>query len=157
MKWVTHQAMAVMGSFALGLPLTGMAAAWAGSVLPDILDQREAGKALFFRQRKFNKVHRRASHWFGWWLILWLFPLHELMGPLPAALINGFGFGAFTHCLLDMCTTHGTPLVPFAEKRFSLKICSTGGIGEYAILIATIVVFWLAKRQAIAEWNVPLF
>ena len=56
MKWVSHQAMAVMGSFVLGMPLAGMAAAWAGSVLPDILDQREAGKALFFRQRRFNKV-----------------------------------------------------------------------------------------------------
>ncbi|MBR6674116.1 MAG: hypothetical protein IKL39_05280 [Mailhella sp.] len=46
MKWVSHQAMAVMGSFVLGMPLAGIAAAWAGSVVPDILDQREAGKAL---------------------------------------------------------------------------------------------------------------
>ena len=34
---------------------------------------------------------------------------------------------------------------------------SSIGFGEYAILILTIVVFWLAKRQDIAAWNVPLF
>ena len=157
MRWVTHQAMAVMAAFSAGLPLSGMLAAWAGSVMPDVLDQREAGKALFFRQRRFNKVHRRASHWFGWWLIMWLLPLTDIAGPLPAALVNGFGFGALTHCLLDMCTTHGAPLLPFAEKRYSLKICSTGGFGEYAILILTVVVFWLAERQALAQWQVPLF
>lgn len=157
MKWATHQAMAVMAAFAVGMPLSGIAAAWAGSVVPDILDQREAGKALIFRQRKFNKVHRRTSHWFGWWLLLWLFPFVDIMGPLPGALICGFGFGALTHCLLDMCTTHGTPLLPFAEKRFSFKICSTGCLGEYSILIMCIIVFWLAKRPELAHWNVPLY
>ena len=157
MRWATHQAMALMASFSIGMPLCGMVAAWAGSVVPDILDQREAGKALIFRQRKFNKVHRRTSHWFGWWLLLWLFPFTEMMGPLPGALLNGFGFGAFTHCFLDMCTKNGTPLLPFGDSRFSFKVCSTGSLGEYAILIMSIVVFWLAERPALARWDVPLY
>ena len=157
MRWVTHQAMAVMAAFSAGLPLSGMLAAWAGSVMPDVLEQREAGKALFFRQRRFNKVHRRSSHWFGWWMALCCFPFTDIMGPLPGALITGFAFGAFTHCLLDMCTKNGVPLLPFAESRFSLKICSTGSLAEYAILVMCIVVFWLAERPALIRWDVPLY
>lgn len=157
MRWITHQSMAVMAAFSAGFPLSGILAAWAGSVMPDVLDQREAGKALFFRQRRFNKVHRRSSHWFGWWLALCLFPFADIMGPLPGALIVGFAFGAFTHCLLDMCTKNGVPLLPFAESRFSLKICSTGSLAEYAILIMCIVVFWLAERPALLRWDVPLY
>jgi hypothetical protein len=56
-----------------------------------------------------------------------------------------------------MCTKNGVPLLPFAESRFSLKICSTGSLAEYAILIMCIVVFWLAERPALARWDVPLF
>ena len=157
MRWVTHQAMAVMAAFSAGMPLSGMLAAWAGSVVPDVLDQREAGKALFFRPRRFNKVHRRGSHWFGWWLLLCLCPFSELMGPLPGALLTGFAFGALSHCLLDMCTKNGVPLLPFTEGRFSLTLCSTGSLGEYAILIMCVIVFWLAERPALMRWDVPLY
>ena len=97
MKWTTHQAMALMASFAAGLPLAGMAAAWFGSVAPDMLDQHAARRA-FFRQKKFNQVHRRSSHWFGWWLAIWAWSLTGQLGPLPDALVGGFGFGA----LLEM-------------------------------------------------------
>ena len=157
MTWTTHQALAIMASMALGMPLLATGAAWSGSIMPDIIDQKRAAFSLFNSQGKYNKVHRKGSHWFGWWLLLWIFAQGGYLGPLPDSLLGGLAFGALTHCLLDMCTTHGTPLIPFAEKRFSLKICSTGGFGEYAILILTIVVFWLAKRQDIAAWNVPLF
>lgn len=148
--------MALMASFTMGFPLAGMAAAWAGSVIPDVLDQRAASRA-FFRQKKFNKVHRRTSHWFGWWLALWIWSLTGQLGPLPDALIGGLGFGALTHTLLDMCTTHGVPLLPFGAQRVSLKVCSTGSLGEYAILITSIVVFWLAERPELVHFNVPLY
>ena len=157
MRWLTHQAMAVMGGFALGLPLAAVGAAWAGSLLPDVLDRREAGKALFFRQRRFNKVHRRASHWFGWWALLWLLAGMSFLGPLPDAILGGFAFGAFSHCLLDMATTNGVPLLPFVEKRFSLKICSTGGLAEYAILAMTALVFWAACRNGHVLVRMDLF
>ena len=113
------------GHGAAGLPLAGMAAAWFGSVVPDMLDQHAARRA-FFRQKKFNQVHRRSSHWFGWWLAVWAWSLTGQLGPLPDAVVGGFGFGALTHVLLDMCTTHGVPLLPFVKKRFSLRLCSTG-------------------------------
>jgi inner membrane protein len=156
MKWITHQSMAVMAAFVVGQPLLGIASAWAGAVFPDILDQRQSQTALF-RQRKFNKIHRRGSHWFGWWLALWIWSLTDTLGPLPDTLIGGFGFGALTHVLLDMCTRHGVPLWPSGKKRFSLKLCSTGSLGEYAILLMSTVLFWIAKRPELMHFNVPLF
>ena len=71
--------------------------------------------------------------------------------------VGGFGFGALTHVLLDMCTTHGVPLLPFAKKRFSLKLCSTGSIGEYALLIMCILVFWIMEKPELIRFDVPLY
>ena len=156
MKWATHQTMALMAAFAAGFPLVGLAAAWAGSVTPDVMDQRAASRA-FFRQRKFNQVHRKSSHWFGWWLAIWAWSLTGQLGPLPDAVVGGFGFGALTHVLLDMCTTHGVPLLPFAQKRFSLKLCSTGSLGEYALLAMSIALFWIMKRPELVHFHVPLY
>ena len=156
MKWATHQTMALMAAFSAGFPIVGMAAAWAGSVVPDVIDQRAANRA-FFRQKKFNQVHRRSSHWFGWWLAIWAWSLTGQLGPLPDAVVGGFGFGALTHVLLDMCTTHGVPLLPFAKKRFSLKLCSTGSLGEYALLIMSIVLFWIMKRPELVNFHVRLY
>ena len=145
-----------MASFALGQPLLATGAAWMGSVLPDVVDQKRAAFS-FFRQSKFNKIHRRSSHWFGWWLILWLFSQTGTLGPLPDAIVGGLALGAFTHCLLDMCTSHGVPLMPFADKRFSLKICSTGGFVEYTILVLSIALFWMTERHSLDLWTIPLY
>ena len=156
MKWISHQTIAVMTSFAIHQPLLGIAAAWAGSVFPDVIDQRTASRALF-RQRKFNQTHRKTSHWFGWWLLLWIYSLTGQLGPLPDALLGGFAFGALTHTLLDMCTTKGVPLLPFGNSRFSLKICSTGSWGEYAILFFSVILFWTAERQELLRFDIPLY
>lgn len=74
MKWITHEAVAVGAAFALGAPPAALAGTFAGSVMPDVVDQRIAG--LFQnRQRAFNRIHRGATHWFGWWLALWILGL----------------------------------------------------------------------------------
>lgn len=156
MRWITHQSMALMAAFSASFPLAGIAAAWAGSVMPDVIDQRMASRA-FFRQKKFNEIHRKSSHWFGWWLAVWLFSLTGQLGPLPDALVGGFGFGALTHVLLDMCTLRGVPLLPFGKSRISLNICSTGSLGEYALLIMGVLVFWLAEKSELLHVHVPLY
>ena len=154
MKWLTHQCMALMGLFSLGAALPALCAGWAGSVAPDILDMRSAGRC-FFRRSAFNKLHRGASHWPGWWLLCWAFSQIGLLGPLPDPMLGGFALGALSHTLLDMCTTRGIPLLPFGEKRFSLRICSTGSLAEYAILAMTIIVFWLAMGQDVLAPRPP--
>ncbi len=156
MKWMTHQCMAIMAAVALGMPAAGIAGAWAGSVFPDMLDRKKAG-ASFFRQAKFNSIHRKGSHWFGWWLFIWLFSFAELLGPLPDTALRGFAFGALTHVFLDMCTVRGVPVFPAPGKNFSLGICRTGGIGEYAILALSVILFWLAISGGSGFLELPAF
>ena len=109
MKWITHQATAVAAALALHLPVAGVAAACAGAVLPDVLDQRMAGLAPTKRgrQKLFNAIHRGTTHWFGWWLVLcaaaFALPGPEL-GPMGRDVLLGLGFGGLSHVALDMLT-----------------------------------------------------
>ncbi|MBP3730235.1 MAG: metal-dependent hydrolase [Mailhella sp.] len=155
MKWFTHQSIAVMAAIAMGSSLAGVLSAWAGSIAPDVLDQRKAQKA-FFRRRAFNKIHRGSSHWFGWWMLGWAFAKAGLLGPLSDELLSWFAAGALSHVVLDMCTTRGVPLIPWTGRRFSLRICSTGGIGEYAFLATAAALFWLAEKNALSGAFLPL-
>ena len=156
MKWITHQSVAVMAAFALHQPLAVIAAAWTGSILPDVIDQKRASLS-FFRQRSFNQKHRKGSHWFGWWIILWVFSQMGYLGPVPDLLLSGIAFGALTHVILDMCTTKGVPLFPFGNARFSLHLCSTGSWMEYVFLAACVALFWMAKHQSLANLDIPIF
>lgn len=161
MKWFTHQCLAVGTAAALGMPLPAVAGALAGAVLPDVVDHRLA--ALSPRPRRtFNRIHRGASHWFGWYLALWLLSLAapsplpglkalEGLGGLAGAgqgallfFLGGAAYGALTHVLLDMLTPMGAPLTPFSRKRkLSLNVCVTGGIGEYVFLGLSLAGLWL--------------
>ena len=156
MKWITHQTAAIGAALVMQLPLEGVIASCVGGVLPDKLDMRIADMTPN-RQRTFNRIHRGTTHWFGWWLAIWAWSLTGQLGPLPDAVVGGFGFGALTHVFLDMCTTHGVPLLPFAKKRFSLKLCSTGSLGEYALLVMSIALFWIMKRPELLHFHVPLY
>lgn len=147
MKWITHQAVAAGAAFSLGLPAVGVGAAWAGAVLPDVLDQKRAALSRD-RQRAFNRIHRGATHWFGWWLALWALGLTDVLSAPAAYLAAGVGFGAFSHVLLDACTTAGVPLVPWSRRgKWSLGVCRTGGWGEYAFLALAAALFWVVERR----------
>lgn len=161
MKWFTHQSIAVAAALALHMPPVGVAGVILGSVLPDVVDQRLA-RLTPNPQKTFNRIHRGASHWFGWYVALLLtallWPLagdmtgllrgmhlpflEKILGhtavqfpsQLPS-LLAGLGFGALLHVALDMLTPSGVPLTPFSRRRkLSLKLCSTGSLGEYVFL-----------------------
>lgn len=164
MKWVTHQTVAVGAAFMLGMPLVGLGAAWLGGILPDVLDQKRAALSRN-PQKTFNRIHRGATHWFGWWVALWVLGLALAPSPwfMGQALLTqylssippefgpalaGLGFGAFSHIVLDSCTTSGVPLTPFSRKnKFSFKLCRTGGAGEYVALAIFCIVFWLLESK----------
>lgn len=153
MKWITHQATAVAAALALHLPLGGIAAACAGAVLPDVLDQRMAGLAPTRRgqQKIFNAVHRGTTHWFGWWLAVCAaaFVLTPAsLGSLGRDALLGLGFGGLSHVLLDMLTPSGVPLTPFSrQNKLSLKLCSTGSLGEYCFLACVVGLSWLLFHE----------
>lgn len=142
MKWITHQTGALVLAAGLQLPVEGILAASAGAVLPDVIDMRIStlGPTRKSRQKIFNQIHRGASHWFGWWLALFLAALTLNLSALPVAAAAGVAFGALSHVFLDMLTVQGVPLSPFSRKnRFSLKLCKTGHISEYLFLLLLVL------------------
>lgn len=142
MKWITHQTGAALGAMVLGLPAHGIAAACAGAVFPDVIDQKLSGmgRTRAARQRLFNKIHRGASHWLGWWLAVFLAPFFVDMPMLARDALSGFGMGAASHVLMDMLTPQGVPLTPFSRKgKLAMPICSTGHMGEYVFLATMLI------------------
>lgn len=138
MKWLTHQMGAVLAALSLtGSPLV-IGSAFAGGILPDVIDQKRArlGKNRRERQKIFNSAHRGASHWFGWWLLLFFASAMLSQAPLRE-IAAGLALGGLSHVGLDMLTTRGVPLVPFTRKgSVSLRFCSTGSWKEYVFLAA---------------------
>ncbi len=153
MKWRTHQTCGIGAAFLRHLPPVGIFAAWAGSLLPDIIDQRVAG--LFSvnargRQAVFAHIHRGLSHWFVLWLLLlfvsfqsWRplaglcrdFSMDEtLLLPVLREVVYGLGLGGFLHVALDMLTPRGVPVLPFTGLSVSVPLCRTGGPSEYVFL-----------------------
>lgn len=152
MKWITHQTGAAAAGFALQMPLCAVAAAFVGAVLPDMLDQAASrlGRTRKQRQKIFNRVHRGNSHWFGWWLALFVASAAAPLPPFVKAICAGFFMGATSHVLLDMLTTQGVPLLPFSHKnRFSLGLCPTGKAGEYLFLLTLVLVAGIFMGQDI--------
>ncbi len=154
MRWVTHQVGALAAAFWLQLPPAGLVAAWFGGILPDVFDQKLAG-LYKNRQQGFNRVHRGFTHWPGLWLA-GLFAALVLLPPegsfLSRPVCAGLTLGGLSHVVLDMLTVQGVPLLPFSrKKRFSLKLCKTGGAGEYAFLGTMLVSMWFFLRDNIME------
>lgn len=134
MKWVTHQSLAVAAACVLNMPLEGVLAVWAGSILPDLMEQRFT-RLFGNRQKAFNRIHRGWTHWFGVWLLFFIRDPSHPLPPLIGNILFGLGMGGLSHVLLDMCTPAGVPMLPWSrEKKLSLKICRTGGMGEYTFL-----------------------
>ena len=154
MRWVTHQVGALGAGLLLHLPLAGLAACVVGGILPDVFDQKLAG--LFRnRQKAVNNIHRGFTHWPGLWLGLLLAVCVFLpAGPYGAARAVCFGaaVGGLSHVVLDMMTPQGIPLLPFTRKnRFSLHLCKTGSLGEYAFCAAMIAAMAVFLRGDISD------
>lgn len=171
MKWFTHQSLAVGAALVLHMPPVGVAGVVLGSVLPDVVDQRLA-RLTPNPQKTFNRIHRGASHWFGWYALLLLlallWPLLVDAGMAPAlprlpglparsaaqvpGLLAGVAFGALLHVALDMLTPSGVPLHPFSrQNKLSLKLCSTGSLGEYVFLAVGLAAIALAGHDRLPE------
>ena len=137
MTWPTHQTGAVAAALAFNLSLPAIAASFIGATVPDIIDQAISrlmpDKRL--RQKVFNRIHRGNSHWFGWWLFLFLLALSLPIPPLARDLAAGFAIGALSHVGLDMLTPRGVPFLPVGRTfNIALPVCSTGKFSEYVVL-----------------------
>lgn len=151
MKWITHQAVAVGAAFSLGLPAAGVGAAWAGAVLPDVLDQKRAALARD-RQRAFNRIHRGTTHWFGWWLAVWAL---GMSGALPGSGgVHGgrSGLRGVESCGPGRLHHGGGAARPWSRRgKWSLGLCRTGGLGEYVFLALAGALFWVLERRELMD------
>lgn len=133
MKWPTHEAGGLLLALLFQLPAAGIGAAVAGTIAPDVIDIKVSslGVTRKGRQKLFNKIHRGPSHWFGWWLLLFLAGVY-FAPALWAEALAGFALGALCHVGMDMLTTRGVPIMPFSRrKNVSLRFCATGSWKEY--------------------------
>lgn len=154
MKWITHQTGAVLGALALNVPAAAAVMCVPGAILPDLIDLKLASaRGCGRRSRKaFNQVHRGSSHWFGWWLALWLLVLSVPMPALAQDALAGAALGAFSHVLMDMLNPKGVPLLPFGRTGMvSAPICSTGSSGEYVFLACMIIAALIALGLKISS------
>ncbi len=163
MKWFTHQTLAVASAIALGLPSPAIGGTVVGAILPDMIDQSIA-KCSRTPQKTFWRIHRGSTHWFGWYLALLLLTMNISAKALPSELGTmalradiiqvgmGIAFGGLAHILLDMLTPSGVPLQPFSKKhRFSLRLCSTGSVGEYIFLVVSLVVLTYFTHDSLPD------
>lgn len=156
MKWITHQTAALLGAASLGAPWASFILLVPGAILPDLIDLRLArlGRGGRHKQKVFNKVHRGASHWFGWWLGLLFLTLCLPLPSLVRDILAGLALGAFSHVLMDMLTPKGVPLLPFSRWIFlSTPVCTTGTFGErvflHILVIVGLLFLWLRFQDSL--------
>lgn len=171
MKWFTHKAVAVAGALAVEAPPTALVAILVGSVLPDMVDTTISRGD----QKVWRRIHRQASHWFGWYLGLmalgYMIPAQDVLLPLlksanisfpgvsrstlsqieqtGADLLIWVGIGGLVHILLDALTPMRVPLFPFGGKtRFGVNLVSTGTWKESVFLVCAVGLIALQYHQA---------
>lgn len=94
-----------------------VAAAFLGATAPDWLEIRVGGSTLI--------PHRTITHITLVWAILLAFSLlvlsFSLFDTVLSLVVSGFALGGLSHCIADMGTPMGVPLMN-PNKRFSFKL-----------------------------------
>ena len=174
MKWFTHKAVAFSGALAVGASPLDLLAVLLGSILPDAADTALACG----NQKRWRRIHRQTTHWFGWYLLIILLglalPLEELtrnalhaahtprwlLNPLAALAPSGndiliwLGLGGLSHVLLDALTPMRVPIFPFGgSHRFGLPLVSTGTWKEHVFLLLALGTILVQYRHATSLWE----
>lgn len=130
MKHFNHKIISLGISALAGADIGGMMGVLAGATLPDL-------------DIPLGIPHRTITHWWpiytGTAIAVKLLPV----GQFPA-LVTDFIFwvcvGSLLHILEDSLTVGGVPILnPFSRKRFSFGLTRTGGMFEYLVSIAVVV------------------
>lgn len=146
MKWHTHKLAGVALAIGLGSSPLELVSILAGAVLPDVLDYTIAAGS----PELFARLHRGATHWFGWWLLATLVGVTSVL-PMPFdGIVFGLGVGGVSHCLLDALTNSGVPLVLGRRyPRLKARLFNTGSLGELVFASAILGIGYLHQQTVL--------
>ena len=111
-----------------------------GGLFPDLIESI----ICLGSYKQFTKIHRQFFHW--WVIYLIPFCLLLLFAHTFPFYIVSYGLlfllGCFTHLFFDLLTPTGIPLKK-STKRYSIKLYTTGHIGELVIFCISIFIIFL--------------
>lgn len=143
MNWFSHRIFAVGLAAACKFDLLGIAASYLGSTIPDSIDF-----VLTKFGFNFNRIHRKYSHAWVWYALLFsfiyyfIFPWLQKNFPdllIYKNLLFAFFLGIFSHIFADMLTVKGVPLFLNPNQKIAVKLIKTNGWSESVFTFAFFV------------------
>lgn len=124
---------AIGTSFGLNIPL--LEAFVLGGLGPDIIEMI----VCFGSFKRFFKIHRRFLHW--WVVYLFLLCVILIFSSIFSPEVVKYGIlfiaGCLVHLFFDLLTPTGIP-IKTSNKRVSIKVYTTGHIGELVIFLISV-------------------
>lgn len=157
MTWVSHKIITFCVVYTLSHNLPFSLLATVGAVLPDALE----GKGFLnpTQRQSWAKKHRKSTHWFVPYLVVFLLSLMVLKNPLHISfkqiqdkvvilwwLSSGLSLGALLHILEDAISGK-VPFLNPQRKSFGVRLIPTKSVfeGVFTLLIAFIFIFVVRK------------
>ena len=158
MQTFTHMLTGAAAAIAFAPDISSGFLFFVGSTAPDRFDAAiSAGNKVIW-----GAVHRRISHnpWYAAMLAIfvaaiceaWLNHYDRTFQCVPWY-FAWFTGGIFLHLIFDICTPSGIPLIPFSQKKFSLKLAVTGHASDYVagLLFACACLCWMARQGRLSN------
>jgi len=149
MKWVSHQAVTGVLSYALTEDLLFTAGAVFGAIVPDKIE----GKRQGFWSLGWKNRHRGWSHWVFlyiavFWGLLQYFNIESIQEAVlnkshPIRLVSAIFFGAICHIAEDALCGKVPTITP--NIKWGVRLFKVGSFREYIIVILMVITIYLVK------------
>ena len=137
MQWKSHRIISAATAYTMGLPVEGIIAVTAGSVLPDLIE--------FLLRAK----HRDISHFWGIYLTLFLFFAYWPFSNnfwFFACISKWLVLGCLFHIIEDAASKSGVSFLPGTNKRIRIgELYQTGTQSEFITVVLILIFLLLFK------------
>ena len=145
MRWKSHRIISAVAAYTMGLPVEGIIAVTAGSILPDLIE--------FLLRAK----HRDISHFWGIYLALFLFFVYWPFSNdflFSACLSKWLVLGCLFHIIEDAASKDGVPFFPGLNKKIKIgELYYTGTRSEFVTVICSVSFLLLLKTLLVLTEN----